>query len=85
MEDPMRFFNVCRRLCRWQADSPFDAIKHEANHLFVTGEVAIAQVAFLLGDGFLSIHMPGHFRLREEGVDAMDGCATDLWDVAVIP
>ncbi len=82
----MHLFNVRRCLCKWQADSPFDAIEHEANHLFVTGEVAIAQVVFLLGgDGFLSIHMPGHFWLREEGVDAMNGCAMDSWDVAAIP
>lgn len=83
----MRFFNVRHHLCQWQANHLFDPVKYEANHRFVTGEITIAFSKFgTRRDGFLSIHMSGHLRLRlgEERVDAMNGCALDSWDVASI-
>ena len=71
----MDFFNVRRRLCRWQLDRSLDPIKYEANHLFVTGEVTITLFKFFCGDGL---------RLGEDRVDTMNGGALDTRDVASI-
>ena len=80
----MGFFIIRRRLCRWQANRPLDPVEYEANHLFVTGEVFIALSKFGTRDGFLPVHMPGHLRLGEDRVDAMNGSAPDTRDVTSI-
>ena len=80
----MDFYNVRRRLRRWQLDRLLDPIKYEANHLFVTGEGTITLFKFFCGDGFLPVDMPGHLRLGEDRVDTMNGCAPDTRDVTSI-
>ena len=68
----------------WKADRSFDPIEEEANHLFVTRVISVADFKLGFGDGLLSIDMPGHLRLGENRVDTMNGCTTDTWDVTSI-
>ena len=80
----MDFLNVRSCLCRWQPDRPFDPIEYEANHLFFTGEVAIALFKFGGRDGFFPVNMPGHLRLWEDRVDTMNGGTPYTRDVTSI-
>jgi hypothetical protein len=78
------FDKSCRFGCR-QVDSTFDAIKGEPNHVLLACLVPIAQIQFLVEDGFLFILMTSCFRLGRKGMDPMNGCLTDYWDIESRP
>ncbi len=83
-EKTMSCFDKCCRFGRRQVDSTFDAIEGEPNHVLLACVVPIAQIQLLAGDGFLSILMTGYFRLGKKGMDPMNNCSTDYWEVSLV-
>jgi hypothetical protein len=83
-EKAMSCFNKSCCFCRRQVDSTLDAVKGEPNHVFFASVVPIAQIQLLAEDGFLSILMTGYLRLGGKGIDPMNGCSTNHWDVSLV-
>ena len=83
-EERVRSSDVRFRFRRWKTDGASDAIEFDSNHLLEGNKIAIPLVDLLPGDRLFSSHVLGDLGGREESLDALNRCASDLRNVRAV-
>ncbi len=80
----MHLFYVSQRLLGGQAHSSFHTLKQEANHLLCGIKVSLALGQFFPRDGLFAAAVVGNQWGWEQGMNSMNGCLADCWDVCAV-
>ena len=80
----MCIFNVCSCLGGREVHRAFYSIKDESNHLLLHVEVSISCRKLLCRDRFLAIRVVHYRGQGEDGMNAVDGCLSNSWNVLAI-